>query len=104
MTICTHTVDCGAVGEVELTISYKFRPAHAGRGIEPDESESATIYWIKLGGVDGVEVNVADGYINDEIIPACVEDWNAEREVAREAYADAVRQEMRQHLAIKEAA
>ena len=55
MTICTHTVDCGPLGEVELTISYKFRPAHAGRGIEPDESESATIYWIKLGGVDGHE-------------------------------------------------
>ena len=71
---------------------------------EPDHAASATIYWIKLGGTDGVEVNVADDYINDEIIPACVEDWNAEREVAREAYADAVRQEMRQHLALKEAA
>jgi len=104
MTTCTHTVDCGPLGEVELTVSYKFRPAVKGFGNEPDHAASATIYWIKLGGVDGVEVNVADGYINDEIIPACVEDWNAEREVAREAYADAVRQEMRQHLALKEAA
>lgn len=104
MTTCTHTTDCGPLGEVELTISYKFRPARPGKGIEPDEAESATIYWIKLGGVDGVEVNVADDYINDEIIPCCVEDWNAEREVAREAYADAVRQEMRQHLALKVAA
>ena len=100
MTTCTHTTDCGPLGEVELTISYKFRPAHAGRGIEPDESESATIYWIKLGGADGVEVNVSDDYINDEIIPACMDDWDS----AAEAYADAVRQEMHQHLAIKEAA
>ena len=104
MTTCTHTVDCGPLGEVELTISYKFRPAHAGRGIEPDESESATIYWIKLGGVDGAEVNVSDDYITDEIIPCCVDDWNSGKESATEAYADAVRQEMRQHLALKAAA
>ena len=100
MTICTHTVDCGPLGEVELTVSYKYRPAVKGFGNEPDHAPSATIYWIKLGGADGVEVNVADDYINDEIIPACMDDWDS----AAEAYADAVRQEMHQHLAIKEAA
>ena len=104
MTTCTHTTDCGPLGEIELTISYKFRPARSGRGIEPDEAASATIYWIKLGGVDGVEVNPSDDYITDEIIPACVADWNAEKEAAREAYADAFRQEMREVLARKEAA
>lgn len=104
MTICTHTTDCGPLGEVELTISFKFRPARPGHGIEPDEAESATIYWIKIGGTDGVEVEVSDDYITDEIIPACVADWNAEKEAAREAYADAFRQEMREVLARKEAA
>ena len=104
MTICTHTVDCGPLGEVELTISYKYRPAVIGFGNEPDHAASATIYWIKLGGADGVEVNVSDDYITDEIIPCCVDDWNSGKESAAESYADAVRQEMHQHLALKVAA
>lgn len=104
MTICTHTVDCGPLGEVELTISYKFRPANSGRGIEPDEAASATIYWIKVGGADGVEVEVSDDYINDEIIPACIADWHGDREASAEAYAAAERQEYRESLAVKAAA
>ena len=103
MTTCTHTVDCGPLGEVELTVSYKFRPAVKGFGNAPDHAASATIYWIKLGGTDGVEVNVADGYINDEIIPACVADWSGESDIAAEAKADS-RREMHQHLAMKVAA
>ena len=103
MTTCTHTTDCGPLGEVELTISYKFRPAVKGFGNEPDRAASATIYWIKLGGADGVEVNVADGYITDEIIPCCVDDWNGESDIAAESKADS-RREMHQHLAMKVAA
>lgn len=60
MTICIHTVECGPLGEVDLTISYKYRPFRAGRCIEPDEHESACIYWIKIGGESGVEVPVSD--------------------------------------------
>jgi len=89
MAICTHTVDCGPLGEVELTISYK---RHAGRRatqFEPSEAETATIYWIKIGGVNGVEVDVSEDYITDEIIPACVEDWNSESMSAAEERADA---------------
>lgn len=77
MATCIHTVECGPLGEVDLTISYKYRPFRAGRGSEPDERESACIYWIKIGGESGVEVAVADDYIIDEIIPACVADWNS---------------------------
>mgnify|MGYP006356936155 FL=1 len=103
MTICTHTVDCGPLGEVELTISYKYRPAVKGFGNEPDHAPSATIYWIKLGGADGVEVNVSDDYVLAEIIPACVADWNGAADIAAEAKADS-RREMHQHLAMKVAA
>lgn len=103
MTTCTHTVDCGPLGEVELTVSYKYRPAVKGFGNEPDHAASATIYWVKLGGIDGVEVNVSDDYITGEIIPACVDDWNSGKESAAEAKADA-RLEMHQHLALKVAA
>ena len=103
MTICTHTVDCGPLGEVELTISYKYCPATKGCGNEPDHAESTGIYWIKLGGIDGVEVNVSDDYITGEIIPACVADWNGEADIGAEAKAD-TRQEMHQHLALKVAA
>ena len=103
MTTCTHTVDCGPLGEVELTISYKYYPPCKGFGSVPDHAASAGIYWIKIGGADGVEVNVSDDYINDEIIPCCVDDWNGESDIAAEAKADA-RREMRQHLALKEAA
>lgn len=104
MTTCTHLVECGPLSEVELTISYKFRPALRQTQTEPGEGASATIYWIKIGGCDGVEVEVADDYLTDEIIPACVADWNGEKEVAAERYAEAVREEMREHLAQKVAA
>lgn len=93
MSICTHTTDCGPLGEVALTVSYKYRPSHNGRGIEPDEAPSATIYWIKVGGVHGVEVDVADDYITDEIIPACVADWNGDALYAAQERADAIRLE-----------
>lgn len=95
MTICTHTVECGPLGEVELTVSYKHIPAHNGRGIEPNEAEGATIYWIKIGGADGVEVDVADDYIADEIIPACLADWHGAIEVAAESRGEQMREEMR---------
>lgn len=88
MTTCTHTVDAGPLGEVDLTISYKYRPFRSGRGSEPDERESACIYWIKIGGESGVEVPVSDDYIIDEIIPACVADWNSGAESAAEAHID----------------
>ena len=104
MTTCAHTVDCGPLGEVELTISYKYYPPCKGFGHVPDHAASAGIYWIKLGGIDGVEVNVSDDYITGEIIPCCVDDWNSGKESDAESYADAVRHEMHQHLAIKEAA
>ena len=103
MTTCTHTVDCGPLGEVELTVSYKYRPAVIGFGNELDHAASATIYWVKIGGIDGVEVNVSDDYIAGEIIPACVADWNGDADIAAEAKADS-RKEMRQHLAMKVAA
>lgn len=92
MAIMTFSgADCGVLGEQDLTISYKYRPAHNGRRIEPDEAESASIYWVKIGGIHGVEVDLSDDYINDEIIPACVDDWNAESMSAAEQYADTVR-------------
>ena len=103
MTTCTHAVDCGPLGEVELTISYKYYPPCKGFGSVPDHAASAGIYWIKLGGIDGVEVNVSDDYVTDEIIPACVADWNGDADIAAEAKADS-RKEMRQHLAMKVAA
>ncbi len=103
MTICTHTVDCGPLGEVELTVSYKYYPPCKGFGSVPDHAASAGIYWIKLGGADGVEVNVSDDYVINEIIPACVADWSGESDIDAEAKAGA-RREMHQHLALKEAA
>ena len=103
MTTCSHTTDCGPLGEVELTISYKYYPPCKGFGHVPDHAASAGIYWIKIGGIDGVEVNVSDDYLLAEIIPACVADWNGESDIAAEAKADS-RKEMHQHLALKEAA
>lgn len=96
MAICIHTVDAGPLGEVELTISYKYRTARNGHGTEANEPESATIYWIKVGGHSGVDVEVADDYITDEIIPACVEDWRGSAEMAAQEYESAVRQERRE--------
>lgn len=95
MTICTHTVDCGPLGEVDLTVSYKHHAKRNGGRIDPAEPETVTIYWIKIGGTDGVEVDVADDYITDEIIPACIADWNGEAEASAEAHADALREERR---------
>jgi len=99
MTICAHLVDCGPLGEVELTVSYKYRPARSGHGVCPDSPESAGIGWIKIGGHQGVEVEVSDDYISDEIIPACVADWHGEEEVAAEAKGEAMRERQRREAA-----
>lgn len=101
MAICTHTTDCGPLGEVELTISYKYSAPRSGRRVDPDEAESATIYWIKVGGVNGVEVEVADDYITDEIIPACVDDWTSDSVSAAEQYQYAVRIERLEREAVE---
>lgn len=101
MAICTHITDCGPLGEVELTISYKYRPARNGRSQYPDEPETAFVSWIKVGGTDGVEVEVADDYIADEIIPACVEDWTSDSVSAADQYADAVRIERMEREAVE---
>jgi hypothetical protein len=101
MALCTHSTECGPLGEVELTISYKYRPARPGRGSEQDEPESACIYWIKIGGVDGTEVPVAGDYIADEIIPTCVEDWTASSTSAAQQYNDAVRIERMEREAVE---
>jgi len=72
-------IDGGCLGDLEITISYKYHKPHNGRGIEPDESATATIYWIKIGGYNGVEIFPGDDFINDEVIPHCVAHYeNAE--------------------------
>lgn len=101
MALCTHTVDCGPLGEVELTISYRYSPARSGRGQYPDEPETAFVNWIKIGGHAGVEVDVADDYITDEIIPACCEDWHGDIEMAAQHYEDAVRVERLEREAVE---
>lgn len=93
--ICKHTTECGPLGEIELTISYKRHAVVRQTQLEPGESETVTIYWIKVGGINGVEVDVAEDYINDEIIPACIEDYHEGAQVAAEARADERREEMR---------
>lgn len=92
MTTLTHTVECGPLGEVDLTISYKFRKGFAGTRLDPSEPDSATIYWVKLGSQ---EVDLSDDYISDVVIPACIEDWNGAEEVAIEARGDMIREEQR---------
>jgi len=78
MTICTHTTECGPLGEVELTISYHYHKPIKAREDQPGCAEFATIGWIKIGGTEGVEVNVSDDYVSDEIIPACIADWHGD--------------------------
>jgi hypothetical protein len=39
--------------------------------------------------VNGVEVEVAEDYLEDEIIPACLEDWHGEEMSAAEQYQEA---------------
>lgn len=88
MTTCTHIADCGVLGELELTISYRARNGFKGSRFERAEIDSATIYSIRLGGPNGFEVNLPDDYIADEIIPACVADWNGGADSRAEEIAD----------------
>lgn len=95
MTTCTMMVDCGQLGDQELTISYKYSKGFRQTQLEPGESEWAGIYWIKLGGSEGVEVDLTDDFITDEVIPHCVADWNGEIEYAQERHAENMREERR---------
>jgi hypothetical protein len=87
--ITTMLVDGGDLGEMEITISYRYCKPHNGKGIEPNESASATIGWIKVGGIDGVEVSPPDDFVADEIIPHCVSNWEDD---SADAAAEIVRQ------------
>ncbi len=74
--ICTVTIpDCGPLGDVGITVSYRFIPARHGSREQPAEPATALIYWTKLGDERGQEIHIADDYLRDEIIPACVSDY-----------------------------
>lgn len=70
-------VDAGDLGELEITISYTYLAPHRGRGIEPDESASATIHWVKIGGPFGTTIDLPDSF-RSEVVAHCVEDWGGE--------------------------
>lgn len=76
-TTTTMLVDCGPLGEVELTVSYRYSKARRATLDQPGEPETAFINWIKIGGINGVEVTLSDDYIN-AVIPHCIEDWKGE--------------------------
>ena len=95
MTTCTMIVDCGMLGERELTISYKYYRGFRGSDYDPEESESASIYWIKFGGDSGIEVDLPDDFITNEVIPHCVADYNGEADYAAEAHADQIKEDRR---------
>ena len=90
--------DCGPLGDVEVTISYKYYAGRKQTQIEPEERASATIHWIKFGGEKGVEVEIDDDYISDEIIPHCIADYAGETEYAAEQYAECLRDMRRDQL------
>lgn len=85
----TMLIDGGDLGEMEITISFRYRKPRNGKGIEPNESATATIGWIKVGGIDGAEVFPPDDFVADEIIPHCVAVWEGDSE---DAAAEIVRQ------------
>lgn len=70
--ITTMLINGGDLGEIEITISFKYYPPRLGRGHEPDQSSSAGIYWVKVGGYNGVEVFPPEDFVTDEIVPHCV--------------------------------
>jgi hypothetical protein len=85
-------VDCGVLGEQELTISYRYHKGVKQTQFEPGCGEFATIGWIKFGGVNGTEVDLTDDFIDSEVIPYCVDDWNGEIEYAQERKAEDMRE------------
>ena len=68
MSICTMNIpDCGPLGTVEVTISFKYWAAMYGN------KSVVAIHWIKVGGEDGVEIDIDDNYVHDVIKPYCAE-------------------------------
>ena len=74
--ICPITIpDCGPLGNIVVYVSYRFVKGRKATQFQPAESNTATIYWIKLGSEQGQEIEIDDDYIEEEIIPACVADY-----------------------------
>ncbi len=92
--------DCGPLGDVALTISYRYVRAYRGSDISPQEPATASIHWIKIGGPSGVEVGISDDFLRDEIIPHCVADWEEEATAAAVQYAESVRAEYRERAGL----
>ena len=77
MAIAEMLVDAGNLGEMEISISYSYLKPHKGRGIEPDESASAVIHWVKIGGIGGVKIDIPDSFM-PEIVAHCVADYEGD--------------------------
>lgn len=77
MAITEMLIDAGDLGEMEISISYTYLKPHNGRGIEPDESASATIHWIKVGGLGGVKIDVPESFL-PEVVAHCVADYEGD--------------------------
>ena len=83
--ITTMLVDCGPLGEMEWTVSYKM------------VGKQCAVNWIKLGGERGFDISpyVSDDYIWDEVRPHCFNDWEECCIVAAESKEDERREERR---------
>ena len=98
MATTTMIVPCETIGEQELTISYKAHKGFKGTQFEPAEVETVTVYWAKLGGPDGFDVtdSIPEFYMNEEIIPHCLDDHNGYAQAAAEEKAERMREAFRE--------
>lgn len=70
----TLTVDAGLLGEIEITVSYRYWKGRHATYMNPPEPATIQILWVKVG-----EMEIEPGEKLEEVIKEhCLEDWEGD--------------------------
>lgn len=70
----TLTVDAGLLGEIEITVSYRYWKGRSATNMDPPEPATIQILWVKVG-----EMEIEPGEkLEDVIKDHCLADWEGD--------------------------
>jgi hypothetical protein len=74
-TTTTLTVDAGLLGEIDLTVEYRYSKGRAATYIDPPEPAEINIISVKF---EGVEIDPVSDKLAEIIKEHCLDDWEGD--------------------------
>ena len=75
MTTTTITVDAGLLGEIDLTVEYRYSKGRAATHIDPPEPAEIDILLVQF---EGVEIDPVSDNLTEVIKDHCLADWEGD--------------------------